>query len=1144
QVLIANNGIGAVKAIRSIRRFAYEALGHERAITFVVMATPEDMRANAEYIRMADEIVDVPGGSNNNNYANVMLIVEIAERWGVDAVWAGWGHASENPLLPDALERTARQIAFIGPPGAPMRALGDKIGSTIIAQSAGVPCIGWNGDSLFCNYGDGGIPDEVYAKANVTTAEDALEVCRRVGFPVMIKASEGGGGKGIRKVLSEDKVATAYRQVASEIPGSPIFVMKLAPRSRHLEVQLLADQHGQAIALNGRDCSVQRRHQKIIEEGPPVVAPHDVWRSMEKAAISLAKTVGYSNAGTVEYLYTDDGFFFLELNPRLQVEHPVTEMVTKVNLPAAQLQVAMGIPLHLIPDVRKYYGRDAFGTDPIDFDVDEPPPPRGHCIAVRITAENPDQGFKPTSGTIQELNFRSTPDVWGYFSVDSSGLVHEFADSQFGHLFAGGADREAARKNMIIALKELSIRGDIRTTVEYIVDMMGSADFKENRIDTAWLDQRIAEGRGGETVKRSTLVPGLVVTVAAATSAHRDAARRSEAFCEMVSKGLLPPRELLVTCRPLDLIHEGLKYKVTVSQAGPKTFTVECNGAYSQAECRSLADGGFLVVLGGKSHVCYANDEPGGLRLVINGTTCLFSTEYDPTRLGTDVAGKLARQLVPEGAHLKAGDAYAEIEASDLGSLYREAPFLDFKGRVASFRAATVGGADGSSSGTPAAETAVAEKGPAEKPHVVLRNAIRALEMELWGYAVPADQREHAIRGLREAVTDPLLPVNEYEEALAVLSGRVDAPLYTQLKGFATAYRRAWGGGASGEVAGPTATAGGEFPAREILPLIERHGAALAERDRAAFLSMMESLRAVTEQYANGVAWRTVYALLTLARQYLDVERSFAGVGPEGALATLRKTHSGELGRVYDMCRSHAAVARKNKLLLMLLDDIQEAAAKAAAPRAAAAAERAAAAAAKAEAAGGGVANGASVTQTAAAGASDVAQDMSAFIPVLTEIASLTDEVYRTVASKARQLLLQNESPSVASRRQRMVEAIAEVIAAAKQPDPAAARLAAVASFEKEGVPVRDIVLSVLASEDPAARGAAAEIYLRGVYHTHVIGSYVDVAAAAAAAAAAGAGSSGGGGIACARWSFTQRLEGLPLGVASTSSFTDLQTFA
>jgi acetyl-CoA carboxylase / biotin carboxylase 1 len=213
KVLIANNGIGAVKAIRSIRRWAFEMFQDERAVQFVAMATPDDMRANAEYIRMADEVVDVPGGSNNNNYANVMLIVEIAERWQVDAVWAGWGHASENPRLPDTLSKTERRIAFIGPPAGPMHALGDKIGSTIIAQSAGVPVIAWNGDGITCNYKESGLSDEVYARANVTKVDDALRHAATIGYPVMVKASEGGGGKGIRKVLDADSMESLFRQV-------------------------------------------------------------------------------------------------------------------------------------------------------------------------------------------------------------------------------------------------------------------------------------------------------------------------------------------------------------------------------------------------------------------------------------------------------------------------------------------------------------------------------------------------------------------------------------------------------------------------------------------------------------------------------------------------------------------------------------------------------------------------------------------------------------------------------------------------------------------------------------------------------------------------------------------------------------------
>lgn len=239
--------------------------------------------------------------------------------------------------------------------------------------------------------------------------------------------------------------------------------MKLAGAARHLEVQVLADQYGNAISLFGRDCSVQRRHQKIIEEAPVTIAKPETFEQMEKAAVRLAKLVGYVSAGTTEFLYSaaDDNFYFLELNPRLQVEHPTTEMVSGVNLPAAQLQIAMGIPLHHIRDIRTLYGKSPHGRSEIDFDFENPesnktqrkPQPKGHVVAVRITAENPDAGFKPSSGTLQELNFRSSTNVWGYFSVGTAGGLHEFADSQFGHIFAYGSDRSESRKNMVVALK-------------------------------------------------------------------------------------------------------------------------------------------------------------------------------------------------------------------------------------------------------------------------------------------------------------------------------------------------------------------------------------------------------------------------------------------------------------------------------------------------------------------------------------------------------------------------------------------------------------------------------------------------------------------------------------------------------------------
>ncbi len=281
RVLIANNGIAAVKCMQSMRKWEYAELGIKNCLCFVCMATPEDIKANAEFVRMADELVEVPGGANNNNYANVDLIVDIAQRKQVDAVWAGWGHASENPSLPRQLASDRkRDIVFLGPPAGAMHALGDKIGSTIIAQTADVPCIEWSGTGVeirdLIAAGSTDIPRETYLKACVDTVEEALEAARKVGYPLMVKASEGGGGKGIRKVSSERELPDAFLQVKAEVVGSPVFLMRLFAGGRHIEVQVLADQHGQVVTLNGRDCSIQRRHQKIIEEGPPVAADPEV----------------------------------------------------------------------------------------------------------------------------------------------------------------------------------------------------------------------------------------------------------------------------------------------------------------------------------------------------------------------------------------------------------------------------------------------------------------------------------------------------------------------------------------------------------------------------------------------------------------------------------------------------------------------------------------------------------------------------------------------------------------------------------------------------------------------------------------------------------------------------------------------------
>jgi acetyl-CoA carboxylase/biotin carboxylase 1 len=631
KVLIANNGMAATKSILSMRQWAYMEFGDERAIQFVAMATPEDLKANAQFIRLADSFVEVPGGKNSNNYANVDVITRIAQEQGVDAVWPGWGHASENPKLPNTLRDMG--IKFIGPTGPVMSVLGDKIAANILAQTAEVPSIPWSGSFGGPNDGplqavlndEGTIPDEIFRKGLVTSADEAVEAANKIGWEngIMIKASEGGGGKGIRFVDNEADLRNAFVQVTNEVVGSPIFLMQLCKNARHIEVQIVGDQHGNAVALNGRDCSTQRRFQKIFEEGPPVIVPKETFREMELAAQRLTQNIGYQGAGTVEYLYNaaDNKFFFLELNPRLQVEHPVTEGITDVNLPATQLQVAMGIPLYNIPQIRRLFGKsDAYGNDKIDFleeryrDIDT------HVIAARITAENPDEGFKPTSGSIERIKFQSTPNVWGYFSVGSNGGIHEFADSQFGHLFAKGPNREEARKALVLALKEMEVRGDIRNSVEYLVKLLETDDFKANTIDTSWLDGIIREKSVTVDMKSD-----LVVVGAAVFKAFEHVRTATEEVKESFSKGQVSTSGIPgINSFNIEVAYADTKYPFHVERISPEVYRFTLNGNSLDVEVTLTAEGALLATFGGETHRIIGMDEPLGLRLSMDGNTILM----------------------------------------------------------------------------------------------------------------------------------------------------------------------------------------------------------------------------------------------------------------------------------------------------------------------------------------------------------------------------------------------------------------------------------------------------------------------------------------------------------------------------------------
>ncbi|XP_058096705.1 acetyl-CoA carboxylase 1-like [Magnolia sinica] len=925
-ILVANNGMAAVKFMRSIRTWAYETFGTEKAILLVAMATPEDMRINAEHIRIADQFVEVPGGTNNNNYANVQLIVEMAEITHVNAVWPGWGHASENPELPDALN--AKGIIFLGPQASSMAALGDKIGSSLIAQAAGVPTLPWSGSHVkippeSCLES---IPEEIYREACVYTTEEAVASCQVVGYPAMIKASWGGGGKGIRKVHNDDEVRALFKQVQGEVPGSPIFIMKVASQSRHLEVQLLCDQYGNVAALHSRDCSVQRRHQKIIEEGPITVAPPETVKQLEQAARRLAKCVGYVGAATVEYLYSMDTgeYYFLELNPRLQVEHPVTEWIAEISLPAAQVAVGMGIPLWQIPEIRRFYGMEPGGgydawkktsisSTPFDFDKADSVKPKGHCVAVRVTSEDPDDGFKPTSGKVQELNFKSKPNAWAYFSVKSGGGIHEFSDSQFGHVFAFGESRALAIANMVLGLKEIQIRGEIRTNVDYTIDLLHASEYRDNKIHTGWLDRRIAMRVRAERPPWYISVVGGALFKASASSA----ALVSD-YVGYLGKGQIPPKHISLVNSQVSLNIEGSKYTIEMVRGGPGSYRLRLNQSEIEAEIHTLRDGGLLMQLDGNSHVIYAEEEAAGTRLLIDGRTCLLQNDHDPSKLVAETPCKLLRFLVPDGSHVDADEPYAEVEVMKMcmplllpasGIIH----FLISEGQAMQAGAliarldlddpSAVRKAEPFHGCFPVLGPPTAVSG---KVHQRCAASLNAARMILAGYEHNIDE---VVQDLLNCLDSPELPFLQWQECMAVLATRLPKDLRNELDAKFKEY----------EVIS-NSKKNIDFPAKLLRGLLEAHLLSCPDKERATQERLVEPLMSLAKSYEGGRESHARVIVQSLFEEYLSVEELFSDNIQADVIERLRLQYEKDLLKIVDIVLSHQGVRSKNKLILRLME--------------------------------------------------------------------------------------------------------------------------------------------------------------------------------------------------------------------------------
>ncbi|TPX19033.1 uncharacterized protein E0L32_011277 [Thyridium curvatum] len=1054
-VLIANNGIAAVKEIRSVRKWAYEMFGDERAIRFTVMATPEDLQANAEYIRMADHYVEVPGGTNNHNYANVELIVDVAERMNVHAVWAGWGHASENPKLPESLAASPKKIVFIGPPGSAMRSLGDKISSTIVAQHAEVPCIPWSGtgvsDVEVDSQGIVTVADEIYQKGCVSSWQEGLERAKEIGFPVMIKASEGGGGKGIRKAMGEQGFEQLYKAAASEIPGSPIFIMKLAGNARHLEVQLLADQYGNNISLFGRDCSVQRRHQKIIEEAPVTIAKPDTFRAMEEAAVRLGRLVGYVSAGTVEYLYShaDDKFYFLELNPRLQVEHPTTEMVSGVNLPAAQLQIAMGLPLHRIRDIRLLYGVDPKTGTEIDFEFKNEssgssqrrPTPKGHTTACRITSEDPGEGFKPSNGVLHDLNFRSSSNVWGYFSVGTAGGIHSFSDSQFGHIFAYGENRSASRKHMVVALKELSIRGDFRTTVEYLIKLLETEAFEDNTISTGWLDELISNKLTAERPN-----PVLAVICGATTKAHIASEACMAEYRAGLEKGQVPSKDILKTVFPVDFIYEGFRYKFTVTRSSADSYTLFINGSRCSVGVRALSDGGLLILLNGRSHNVYWKEEVGATRLSVDSKTCLLEQENDPTQLRTPSPGKLVKYSVENGEHVEAGQAFAEVEVMKMYMplLAQEAGIVqlikqpgstleagDILGILALDDPSRVKQAQPFLDKIPdLGRPVVSGNKPAQRLaelHSILNNILLGYDNQ----TIMAQTLGDFIQVLR----DPELPFSEWNAQFAAFHSRMPQKLDAQLT----------------QIVERAKSRPSEFPARNLARAFQKFlDDHVAPGDAELLKSTLAPLTDILALYADGQKARELNVIASLLSHYADSEKLFSGrrSQDEEVILKLRDENKDNITSVVQTVLSHSRVAAKNGLILAILEEYRP-------------------------------------------NKPNVGNVAKHFKPVLRKLTELESRQTAKVSLKAREILIQCALPSLEERQSQLELILRSSVVESRYGESGWEHREPSLEVLKDVVDSKYTVFDVLprffAHEDPWVSLAALEVYVRRAYRAYIL---------------------------------------------------------
>jgi acetyl-CoA carboxylase, biotin carboxylase subunit len=473
KVLVANRGEIALRVIRACQ---------ELGVKTVAVYSEADVRA--PHVREADEAVLLGPPPSTESYLRGDKIIDAAKSTGADAIHPGYGFLSEREWFARAVRDAG--LVWIGPPAEAIAAMGSKTAARSLAVANGVPIV----------------PGTTEPFEN---AKEAEKLAKKFGYPVLLKAAAGGGGKGMRVVTSPKDLASsleaARREAKSAFGDDAVYLEKFVERPRHVEIQILADSHGTVLSLGERECSVQRRHQKMIEEAPSVAVTPELRKKMGETAVRAARAAGYVNAGTCEFLLAENGeFYFLEMNTRLQVEHPVTELVTGIDLVQWQLRIASGEKL-------------PFRQEDIV--------PRGWAMECRITSEDASNNFLPSTGRIEHLHLPSGPGVRWDGGIESGSEVGLYYDPMLGKLIVWGADREQAVTRMRRALVDLIILG-VETSRDFHIRMMDDAEFRRGDIDIQWLERRLAS----ILERRPTEETAQVAAIAGALLAERDRATR------------------------------------------------------------------------------------------------------------------------------------------------------------------------------------------------------------------------------------------------------------------------------------------------------------------------------------------------------------------------------------------------------------------------------------------------------------------------------------------------------------------------------------------------------------------------------------------------------------------------------------------